>query len=135
MQFESDRKIISCPYCGAIVKEPETALDLEKFREKTRRQNEARDNKKDIIIVIILGVIAVTIFLLAYVHEIGPHYQRMHQLDAIIEEIYDDIANNDYDSAAIKVTKIRLSDGYSDDDEARYENIRKDLEELIKKGK
>ncbi len=59
------------------------------------------------------------------------HQQREHRLEAVVVEIQDCIANEDYDTAYIKAQGLYMDDGWSSESTKRWDKVRNELITLI----
>lgn len=59
------------------------------------------------------------------------HHEKEKQLEAIVVEIQDCIANENYDTAFIKAQGLYMDDNWSSESTERWDKVRKDLIDLI----
>ena len=60
---------------------------------------------------------------------------KEHKLEQIVEEIEEDIANKNYDSALIKANKLHMDDGWSSESKEHWDEEREYLIDMIEKAK
>ncbi len=139
LKSDSGRAIAFCPYCGAEIKQEKSDLDKilehERFKkeheEKVRQQKVKESDQSDKRIFIGLGAAAVAIVLLIMFTVVLPHRIRAGKMESLSKEIQQDILADRLDEAWVKTTQLRLDDGYSSDENKKWNDIRKDLQRMI----
>lgn len=139
LELNSENKIYFCPFCGAKIPieqdHDDKMIDYSKFvlqhKEEVRKQK-AKEKEKENRLFRIIGTL-IAIGMLAFFGVIyGGHFIRVYQLEQLVTEIQTDIVEGRLDEAAIKVTRVRLNDGYSGREDYKWDQQREALEKLIK---
>ena len=136
LKQDSDHRYLFCPFCGVeIPKEENEMIEFSKYvlkhEEEVRQRKVAEKAQEDrsshrLLIGLIIGLLLIFGFVS------GRHYYQVHQLNQLVIEIQEDIVAGRYDEASVKVTRVRLNDGFSGEETYKWNEQRKELEKLIK---
>lgn len=134
MEQDEKKPLLYCPYCGNAIIRPETEIDLKKYklehkeavRQRKVAENKEADRKRHISIwlcILVLAALAASITV--------PHWLDNYKLNNLVAQIQEDIRNDRFNEAELKVTTL-VPARYGDDNDAYWKQIREDLEEQIK---
>jgi len=136
---DNENEFHFCPYCGSIIPQQKSSLDKvldfgrfsKEHKEKVRQQKVKEENENSRSVGIILLVVF-AVFALVIIFAVGrPHYARVRELEALVQEIEADILAGNYDAAELKANRIRLEDGYSSEQDQKWDDERAYLLKLI----
>lgn len=144
--FESDEKVSFCSHCGAKLffddgtkninynynyKTEDVAkireIEVNRELELNKRQELSRDGIKFALGVILLIAFFVILFMSIY----NKSKSQEEELQSIVNEIYNDINAENYDSALIKAQSLYLTDVWSSEQEEKWNSTRESLIQLI----
>ena len=96
--------------------------EIEDLKNKIKQKK-----KKGAICMLIMALIVVLGFAFLITYEVKKEHETRNVLEALVIEIRQDIANGNYDDALLKTNKVRLKDGGSAEEEARWDREREQL--------
>lgn len=146
--FESNEKVSFCSYCGAKLffddgtktinynyKKEDVAklkeIEVNRELELNKRQEESRSQKKvgiGLIVFLAIFIIAFTSFFNGIKKESDLQEK---ELQGIINEIYIDINEGNYETALIKAKSLHYTADWSSEIEEKWDDTRKALIKII----
>ena len=100
--------------------------EIDALREELRRKSR-RSNIGMAILMGMLLLIMIVITSVGYLQERQEKITKNDQLETLVVEIRQDMAEGNYSEALLKTNKIRLKDGSSSDEEKKWDRQREDL--------
>lgn len=100
--------------------------EIDALREELRRKSR-RSNIGMAILMGMLVLIMIVITSVGYLQERQEKITKNDQLETLVVEIRQDMAEGNYSEALLKTNKIRLKDGSSSDEEKKWDRQREDL--------
>ena len=146
--FESDEKVSFCSYCGAKLffddvtktinynyKTEDVAkireIEVNRELELNKRQEEKKGNKNFLIGMILF----IAIFIIGFASLFGgiknESDKQEKELQSLVNEIYIDINNGNYDSALIKANSLHYTADWSHEIEEKWNDTRESLIKII----
>lgn len=146
--FESNQKVSFCSYCGAKLffddgtktinynyKTEDVAkireIEVNRELELNKRQEEKKGNKNFLIGMILF----IAIFIIGFASLFGgiknESDKQEKELQSLVNEIYIDINNGNYDSALIKANSLHYTADWSHEIEEKWNDTRESLIKII----
>ena len=114
------------------MQEKKYANDKEKWALKERS---ASNSAKRVFIIVMLSVLSgIIVFGGLIVIPKNASNRQEKELNAIVDEVLQDIENEDYDVARVKAEKIYYTAGWSSEIEEKWDSVREELIDQINKA-
>lgn len=160
VEVEKDRESCFCSYCGTKIYVDDevnrveitkninyhkTYTDEAKIRKMEAKERmherefaEKRKDKKWSAIGTVIIVLACVFFLVwffgFFVSQKEASDRQEQELQAVVEDVIQDIEDGNFDEAYIKAEKIRYTEGWSSEIEDKWDATRKEIIEQIEKA-
>lgn len=136
LMMDSEKRVQFCPFCGAEYPKEETIYDYSrsvlKHNEEVRQQVVKEEGKRNKHFWIGYLLFALVFAAAIYFGVVAPHNSRVAKLEAIAQEIRQDIIDGNLDAALVKTSQLRLDDDFSGDENRKWDRQREELQALIK---
>lgn len=148
--FENDEKVSFCSHCGTKLyfddgtktvnynynyKTEDVAqirkIEVNRELELNKRKEEKTANKSFLIGMILFIAFFIIVFNSFFNGIKKESYAQEKELQNIVNEIYIDIDNGNYEVALIKANSLYLTEVWSSEQEEKWNNTRETLIELI----
>ena len=108
--------------------------EIETYRENLRKKEKKSHTITVILVIILMAGIATAVFF-GIRGERQAKVTKNNNLESIVVEIRQDIADGNYDAALLKTNKVRLKDGDSAEEEAKWDREREMLVKEIEEAR
>lgn len=99
------------------------------------RKEKKKKNRKDNMALALIGVLAISGWIGIFAIILLPGKIMEHKLEAIVEEVKEDVAAGNYDAALIKANGLRFDASIDEDRAKQWDEQREDLIEFINEKK